>query len=77
MPEDIDESPWGWVRYERTPFTRDGGGRMYVGHFRMAHDPNHWTVCQVRFWARHPILALREIADSRRHPQEFADHVIN
>ncbi len=77
MSDSIDESPWGWDRYERTSWIREDGRPMYVGHFRMNNDPHHWTICRVRFWARRPILALREIVISRKHPEDFADRVIN
>lgn len=72
------ESPWGWDRYERTPWVRqDGKTRLYVGHFRMDNDPHHWTIVEVRFWAKRPIVALRTICHSGRNPVEFADQIIN
>ena len=71
------ESPWGWEHYERTFWKRDDGRKCYIGHFRMDNDPHHWTVTIVRFWAKHPIIALRMICQSGKDPKTFADQVIN
>lgn len=60
---------WGWVRYSRTSWTDRTGRRLYVGVFRAEHDPHHYTDTQIRFWARHPILALRAICGEPRSPR--------
>ena len=57
---------WGWVRYSRTSWIDRAGRRLYVGVFRADHDPSHYTDTHIRFWAHHPIRALRSICREPR-----------
>ena len=67
---------WLWERCERTYVTRADGRQMYYGHFVLRPGLPEER-CEVRFWAKHPKWAMRDIANSCKHPCTFADQVIN
>lgn len=60
---------WGWVRYSRTPWGDGHGRRLYVGVFRADQDPQQYTDTHIRFWAHHPVRALRSICREPRSPR--------
>jgi len=53
---------YGWTSYRKTGLANAKGQKYYEGHFRCCNDPMNYTEICLRFWARHPVLALRKIA---------------
>lgn len=72
-----NEMDWGWERYERTYWQREDGRKLYIGHFRSSNDPNAWTLTQIKFWARQPVVAMKAICQSGKDPLEFQNQVVN
>jgi len=68
---------WLYDRYERTVWRSENGVKMYIGYFTQLHNDCSWTECQVKFYARRPIVAMRTIASSGRNPADFANKEIN
>jgi hypothetical protein len=80
LSEAIAEAEWGWDTYQRTLWKRDdpdGTRRLYIGKFLSLDLPPGYSTCTIRFWARKPVLAMRAIAKSGKHPSEFADTNVN
>jgi|GEM_PF-6341410 len=75
-------SEWLWKKYERTWWEREGGARLYVGHFQREVPPEGkelraWKNLTVAFWAHHPVLAMRHILQTGKDPMEFHGAEIN
>lgn len=71
---------WGYGRCERTLWRRStprGELRCVFGHFIHVLSPTSWEEVTVRFWAVHPILAMRQIIASGKNPADFADTEVN
>ena len=72
----MQNTKWGWTRYERTHWKRDGR-KAYIGYFKKNNDPYNWTTQRIQFWAQQPIIALRFICNSGKHPKEFDGKEVN
>ena len=73
---------WGWTSYRRSGWVRDdpdGTRRLYKATFRTSSIPPtlDYEEVSVQFWARRPILALRHIAASGKHPSDFHSGQVN
>lgn len=84
MPNIPETTPrreeWGWTSYRRTGWVRDDGVREYRAHLRTAGSVHHWTRVTITFWARRPIVSLRQLVASRRSVDEiqaFDDQTIS
>jgi len=74
---DDDKGKWGWVRYQRLWWRDADGRRFYIGHFRNGPTSGYYSTAEVRFRARRPILALKAICESGKHPTTFANAAVN
>ena len=70
---------WGWTSYHRCGFASPlNGRRLYGAHFRADNSaPLGWQTLYIQFWARRPIVALREIVTSKRDPNEYSGAIVN
>jgi hypothetical protein len=67
---------WGWTSYHKTHLSNKNGVPLYEGHFRQDHDLMGWTTIRLRFCTRHPVKALRLIANSGQNPIDFHEKEI-
>jgi hypothetical protein len=70
------EGEWGWTSYKRLGWANKQGQRLYEAHLR-SDGPRGFATCTIRFWARRPIIALRNIVNSGKDPIEFHQKEIN
>ncbi len=83
MSVELAKLKWYWTSYRRDysdaylPGQKVGDRKCYIGCF-YAEDglPCFWR-STIRFWAHRPVLALREIVQSGKHPREFTDTLVN
>jgi len=71
---------WVIERYERTGWEREDGRKQYRGHFWESPWPKTTGIIvgvEFNFWAKHPVLAMREIAESGLYLGEFQHKTIN
>lgn len=70
---------WGITSYRRSDYwVREDGRKGYVGCFLHTNCALlGYSSCSVHFWAKRPILALREIVNSGRDPVTFTEQTIN
>ena len=70
---------YGWTHYKRTGWVINGK-KQYEGYFKKDNDPYNFTLVRVRFTAKHPVLAMREIAERLSNgisPYDIGDKEIN
>jgi hypothetical protein len=70
---------WGWTSYKSLHWTAadDPKLKYYEALFYRDNSPETYSRQRVCFWARHPILALRQICDSGREPFSFDRQEVN
>ena len=70
---------WSWTsyKYEYTGHVDDPTQRCYLGRFRQQISLHCWETQRVRFWAHHPIAALRAICNSGEQPISFRWQIMN
>jgi hypothetical protein len=52
---------YGWTHYKYLGWLTEDGIKLYEGTFKVEHDPYSWTIQKIRFYAKRPILAMREL----------------
>jgi hypothetical protein len=71
---------WTWTGYKRLNWVDDTTGRKwYEGHFEIGGSPPHGGIA-INFWARKPILALKDIChqcSEEKTPLDFHGKDIN
>jgi len=75
-----DKFEWGWTSYRWLKWARAKDGRkLYGANFRTITRVATlgWSTLYIQFWAKHPIAALRTIANSGQDPIRFSGQVVN
>ena len=63
---------WGWTSYRGTGWVRSADGRrLYEAHLRTFGSPRGFSTCTLRFYARHPRLALRALCQGKKSLAEL------
>ncbi len=68
---------WGWTSYKREPWAREDGRRLYTFNMRSDVSTLEFQFCTLRFWAKRPMVAIKEILASGKDPLEFDGKTIN
>ena len=68
---------WGWTSYTRKPWVRDDGRKLYTFYLRSDTSTLQFQTCSIQFWAKRPILAIREILNSGKDPLSYDGKTVN
>jgi hypothetical protein len=68
---------WGWTSYARKPWARDDGRKLYTFYLRSDTSTLEFQTCTIQFWAKRPILAIREIINSGKDPLSYDGKTVN
>jgi hypothetical protein len=72
------ENDWCWTTYHKTGWIKDNGKKLYEGLFRtMGNARDGYLACKIPFYASRPVIAMRTIVNSGKHPQEFYSLEVN
>ena len=72
-----ETAKWCCTSYKKEQWVRENGQKYYRANFMIQDSLLSYRRCAMYFWARRPILALREIASSGKEPLEFDGKEIN
>jgi hypothetical protein len=69
---------WGWTSYRRKGWEEPEGQHLYGAWFQSEPTKDgSYDRYYLMFWARRPVLALRQIVESKKHPRKFQGNRIN
>jgi hypothetical protein len=68
---------WGWTSYKKMPWARQDGRHLYTFNLRSDTATLGFQTCTIQFWAKRPILAIREIIASGRDPCSYHHETVN
>ena len=68
---------WGWTSYKKMPWARQDSRHLYTFNLRSDTATLGFQTCTIQFWAKRPILAIREIIASGRDPCSYHHEIVN